>query len=107
MQGSIERPQLFNILLYDMFLFQNIKSFVSCADDNMPYCLGKCLEEVIDKLEALSGTIFHWFKNSGIIANPEKCHMLVSSNRSFAANIGEIKISDAKTEKLLRLIFHD
>ena len=41
-----------------MFLFCNYIDFISYADDNTPYCIGKTPEEVISWLEKSSKSIF-------------------------------------------------
>ena len=46
-QGSILEPLLFNIFLCDMFLFCKDVDFVSYAEENTPYGIGKTPEEVI------------------------------------------------------------
>ena len=61
-----------------MFLFCNDIDFVSYADDNSPYCIGKTPEEVISQSEKSSKTIFGNFQNDGMKANPNKCHLLLS-----------------------------
>ena len=71
-QGSILGPLLFNTFLYDMFLFCKDVDFASSADDNTPYCIGKTPEEVIIQLEKFSVSIFEWFENNGMKANPGK-----------------------------------
>ena len=96
---------MFNTLLCDLFLFQINIDFVSYADDYTPYCPGKSPEELITKLEESSRTISKWFENTDMKANPDKCHMLVSKNGSFIANIRENKISNTKTEKILGFTF--
>ena len=68
--------------------FQINDDFVSYADDNTLYCLGKIPKEVITKLEESSRPISKWFKNNDIKANPAKCQMLVNKYWSFLANIG-------------------
>ena len=73
-QWPILGPLLFNIFLFDMFLFCNDIYFASYADNNTPYCIGKTPEEVISQLEKSSKSIFEWFKNNGMKANPDKCH---------------------------------
>ena len=104
-QGSILGPLLFNIFLCDMFLFCNDIDFASYADDNTPYCIGKTPEEVISQLEKSSKSIFEWFENNGLKGNPDKCHLLLSKNDNFEANINENRISNTRFEKLLGVIF--
>ena len=92
-QGSILGPLLFNIFLCDMFLFCNDIDFASYADNSTPYCIGKTPEEVISQLEKSSKSIFEWFEINGMKANPDQCHLLVSKNENFEANINENRIS--------------
>ena len=70
-----------------------------------PNCLGESPTEAITKFEVSSKTIFKWFENNGMKANPDKRQMFVSKNGSFVANTGENKISDAITVKHLRVTF--
>ena len=104
-QGSILGPLLFNTFLCDMFLFCNDIDFASYADDNTPYCIGKTPEEVISQLEKSSKSIFEWFENNGMKANPGKCHLLLSKNENFEANVNENRISNTRFEKLLGVTF--
>ena len=104
-QGSILGPLLFNIFLCDMFLFCNNIDFTSYADDSTPYCIGKTLEEVISQLQKSSKSIFEWFENNGMKANPDKCHLLLSKNENFEANINENRIFNTRFEKLLGATF--
>ena len=95
----------FNIFLCDMFLFCNDIDFASYADDNTPYCIGKTPEEVISQLEKSSKSIFEWFENNGLKGNPDKCHLLLSKNDNFEANINENRISNTRFEKPLGVTF--
>ena len=104
-QRSILGPLLFNIFLCDMFLFCNDIDFASYADDNTPYCIGKAPEEVISQLEKSSKSIFEWFENNGMKANPDKYHLLLSKNKNFEANINENRISNTRFEKPLGVTF--
>lgn len=70
--------------------------FVSYADDNTPYCFGKSTEEEITKLEASSRTIFKWFENNDMEANPDKYHMLVGKKGSLFVNISKNEIPNTK-----------
>ena len=38
-------------------------------------------------------------------ANPDKCHLLLSKNENFEANISENRISNTRFEKLLGVTF--
>ena len=88
-----------------MFLFCKDVDFASSADDNTPYCIGKTPEEVIIQLEKFSVSIFEWFENNGMKANPGKWHLFLSKKGNFIkerkANINENRISNTKFEKLL------
>lgn len=75
-----------------MFIFQINTGFVSYVDVNIPYCCGRSPEEVTTKLKESSRTIFNWFGNSGVKANPGKFHMFFSKSGSFVANIGKKKM---------------
>ena len=86
-QGSILGPLLFNIFSCDMYLFCNNINFVSYADNNTAYCIGKTPEEVISQLEKSSKSIFEWFENDGVKANPGKCHLPLSKNEKFLRQI--------------------
>ena len=50
------------------------------ADDNTPYTTGNLIEEVIQKLENAVKTLFQWFTDNQMKANPDKCHFLCSTN---------------------------
>ena len=104
-QGSILGPSSFNIFLCDMLLFCNDIDFASYAYDNTPYCIGKTSEEAISQLEKSSKSIFEWFENNRLKSNPDKCHLLLSKNDSFEANINENRISNTRFEELLDVKF--
>ena len=46
------------IFICDMFLLEMNSVFVSCADGNTPYCLGKSPEELISKIERITQSYF-------------------------------------------------
>ena len=84
-QGSILGPLLFNIFLCDLFLIMNNIDCASYADDNTPYNTGDSIEEVIKNLENASKTLFQWFANNQMKANPDKCHFLCRNFSSKAS----------------------
>ena len=88
-----------------MFLFCKDIDFASYADDNTLYCIDKTTEEVISQLDKSLISIFEWFENNGIKANPGKCHLYLSKNGNFEAKINENRISNTKFEKLLAVTF--
>ena len=49
----------------------NEVGFASYADDNTPFFVGNNLDEVIFKLESASKTIFQWFAENQMKANPD------------------------------------
>ena len=100
-QGSILGPLLFNIFLCDLYLIMENIDIASYADDNTPYTTGNSLEEVIQKLENAAKTLFQWFSDNQMKANPDKCHFLCNSNSEVSLTIETQKIKNSKFEKLL------
>ena len=42
--------------------------------------LANNIDDLIDSLEKASGSLFKWFKDNLFKGNPDKCHLLVSTN---------------------------
>ena len=59
------------------------------------------MEEVIQKLENATKTLFQWFSDNQMKANPDKYHFLCSSNSEVSLTIETQKIKNNKFEKLL------
>ena len=100
-QGSILGPLLFNIFLCDLFLIMENIDIASYADDNTPYTTRNSMEEVIQKLESAAKTLFQWFSDNQMKANPDKYHFLCNSNSEVSLTIETQKIKNNKFEKLL------
>ena len=60
------------------------------ADDNTPYTTGKNNEEVIAKLEKETSTLFKWFFDNMMKANPDKCHLLLNSDCKLDIKVGNM-----------------
>ena len=58
----------------------NDAEFASCADYNTLFFVGDDLNDVILKLQNASKTLFKWFNDNQMKANPDKCHFICSSN---------------------------
>ena len=100
-QESILGPLLFNIFLCDLFLIMENIDIAGYADDDTPYTTGNSMEEVIQKLENAAKTLFQWFSENQMKANPDKCHFLCNSNNEVSLTIETQKIKNSKFEKLL------
>lgn len=70
----------------------------------MPYAKGETIESVTKQLESISVKLFRWFGINGMKANPNKCHILLSSNENHTTKIANIDILNSKSEKLLDVI---
>ena len=100
-QGSTLGPLLFSIFLCDLFCIMENIDIASYADDNTSYTTGNSIEEVIQKLEGAAKTLFQWFSDSQMKANPDKCHFSCSLNSEVSLTIKNQKIKNSKFEKLL------
>ena len=50
-------------------------------------------------------SLFEWFSNNQMKANPDKCHLLTCSMTPFSINIKGHIINNSKFEKLLGVTF--
>ena len=102
-QGSILGPFLVNIFTCDLFFIMSDIDFASYADDNTPFNVGEDIGDVIFKLQNASKTLFHWFYDNKMKANPDKCHFICSSNKKLNI-VTEHTISNSNCEKLLGVL---
>ena len=104
-QGSIFGLFLFNKLLADLFFILNKIDIANYTDDNTPYTSSKDVHGLIKSLEEASKELFKWYYDNLMIFNPDKCHLLVSTNDNVAIRIGKFRIENIKREKLLGIQF--
>ena len=72
------------------------------ADDNAALTSANNIDYFIDSQEKASSSLFKWFKDNLFKGNPDKCHLLVSTNeKTKINNIGEFSIENTDCEKLL------
>ena len=79
----------------------NIRGY---ADDTTPYISGRKINEIIETLENTSITMFSWFKFNGMKANPDKYHLLLSSDEKCNVSIGNHLIENNKQQKRLAVL---
>ena len=72
------------------------------ADDNIPYCTGLKISDVLIKLENAAETLLQWFKDNRMKPNADKYHLLINNTKEiFQIKIGNETVSSSKYEKLL------
>ena len=77
---------------------------LSYAGDNTPYAVYKNTEKIIKVLENTSVDLLKWFKNNGMKANADKCHLLVNSKEKVCTKIGPYNIESSEQQKLLGVL---
>ena len=100
-EGSILGPLLFNNDLINVFFICENYDIVSYTDDTTPYTCARDTPTVISELQSTSEKLFNWFEKNHLKANPEKCHLLLSSKSSIETKIGGVSVKSSKMETLL------
>ena len=85
-QGSILGSLLFNIFLADLFFILNKIDMANYADDNTPCASSNDVNGLVKSLEETSKDLFKWFDDNLMKSNPDKCHLLVSTNDNVCLN---------------------
>ena len=92
---------LFNIDLTDLFLECENDNISSYADDTTPYSCAQDISSVISELQRIAKKKFDWCRNNHMKANPEKCHVVLSSNTQRKIRFANASIASSPSEKLL------
>ena len=100
-QGLVLGPLLFNIDLIELFLECKDDNISSCADDTTPYPCAQDISSVISELQRIIKKIFDWCRNNHMKANPEKCHVILSSNTQKEIRFANASITSSPNQKLL------
>ena len=92
---------LFNIFLAHLFFFINDIDISSYGDNYAPYVISDNIDYIIKSLEEASIALFQWVDNNLLKSNPDKCHLLISSNENVTVHVDKYEIVNSKCEKLL------
>ena len=82
-------PLLCNIFLADLFLVFKDVDIANFGDDNTLLKSANNIDDLIDSLEKASSSLFKWFKENLFKGNPNRCHLLVITNKKTKINLGE------------------
>ena len=104
-QGSILGPLLFNIDMCDMFFEKYECHIASYADHNTPLTCDSDLYTILSKLKNCTDSLFTWFKENHMKPNSDKCHLLVTTEKSVSINIDGSNVENKKEQKLLGIKF--
>ena len=107
-QGSILGPLLFNICINDLFWLNEKTNVCNYADDTTFHACDKELSSLLLRLEHDSLLAIEWFEANYMKLNKNKCRFLVSGkkNEHIWINIGEERIWESTSEKLLGIHIH-
>ena len=100
-QGSILGPLLFNLFLWDLFLFVDEADIMSYAGDTTPHVCSKNIDVTLEKLEEVGKVLLEWFSNNFLKANVDKCDLILSTDEPFSINIDNEVIKTSSSKKLL------
>ena len=84
-------------------MIYSLSEVCNFADDTIPFVCDESLHIVATRLEHDSLEAISWFENNYMKLNTEKCHLLISGNKSehIWTKIGDNKIWERNKVKLL------
>ena len=85
----------------DLFYFLPEVDIANFADDSTPYVTNFDINEGLKDIEKITSTLFEWFSNNYMKANPDKCHLLTSSSDEVNLILNGNLIQASSREKLL------
>ena len=88
-----------------MFFEKYECDIASYADDNTPHTCDSDLYTILSKLKNCTNSLFTWFKENHMKPNGDKCHLLVTTEKSVSINIDGSNIENKKEQKLLDIKF--
>ena len=74
-------------------MFHNIDGIIaSYVVENTSYTRDFNLEEVIQKLDLITSSLFEWFKNNHIKTDADMCHLLVTRDTDITSKIRQFDV---------------
>ena len=70
-----------------MFLEKQEYDIASYADDNTPHTYDSDLYTFLSNLKNHTDSLFTWLKENNMKPNNDKCHLLVTTEKSIIINI--------------------
>ena len=67
----------------------------------MPFIFKDNIDNFIASLKQVFDVLFNWFKNNSLKNNVDKCHVLVSRNKTVGIKNGDYTIDNIECKKLL------
>ena len=104
-QGPMLGPFLFNKKSATCFLKKYQCNTASYADDNTPHTYDSDLYDVFSKLKNCTDSLLTWFKENHMKSNGDKCHFLVTTEKSVSVNTDASNVANKKKQKLLGIKF--
>ena len=84
----------------DMFLILKTTYFTGYGDDNTPFVVRD-----LEALEEIGENLVNWFSNNEMKLNTDKCHLPLNSQEPNTLKIGDLRINDSLSEKLIGITF--
>ena len=88
-----------------MFFEKYECDIASYADDDTPHTYDSDLYTVLSKLKNCTDSLFTWFKEDHMKPNADKCHLLVTTEKSVSMSIDGSNVENKKEQKLLGIKF--
>ena len=86
--------------------FEKYECDTASYTDNTPHTYESDLYTVLSKLKNCKDSLFTWFKENHMKPNGDKCHLLVTTEKSISINIDGSNVTNKKEQqKLLRIKF--
>ena len=81
-QGSVLVSILYNLFFNDFFYFILLATAHNFANDNIPACFGKTINELIGSLERGWEIALNWINENKMNVNPGKFQAIITDKRS-------------------------